>query len=431
MGIVSILIAILVFSFLIITHELGHFLFARRAGIGVIEFSVGMGPRIVSRQIGETRYSLKLIPFGGSCMMVGEDEDNPAPNAFGNQSVGARMLTVFGGPLFNILTAFILAIILLAMGGVNPAKVYTVYEGYGAAKAGIAQGDVIESINGSRILIGRDIELYLLAHPLDGSDVTVTYKRDGEKHTVTYSPHYSTYRMGISYSSDTGRAVLADVTAGGAAEKAGLKTGDVITAINGSPIASGRDLETYFSENPPDGSAIAISYERDGTAAETSVTPTYYEANILGFEAAYYREKAGPVRTVAASVVETGYWIRYTFASLKMLFTGQAHVSDMSGPVGIVSVISSTVTQSAQDGAPYVIMNLLNLSILLSVNLGVLNLLPLPALDGGRLLFLIIEAVRGKPVPQDKESMVHLAGFALLMVLMVFVMFNDIMRLIR
>lgn len=431
MSIVSIIIAILVFSFLIITHELGHFLFAKKAGIGVVEFSVGMGPRLLSRQIGETRYSLKLIPFGGSCMMVGEDEDNSAPNAFNNKSVGARMLTVFGGPLFNILTAFLLAIILLAMGGTNPAKVYTVYEGYGASNAGIQEGDVIESINGHRILIGRDIDLYLISNPLDGSDVTVTYRRNGESHTVTYSPHYSTYRLGISYSADTGRAVLAEVTEGGAAAEAGLQAGDVITSIDGTEIRTGQDIETYFSENPPDGSAIQIGYERDGAAAETSVTPTYYESNILGFEASYYREKSGPAGVLAGSVIETGYWVRYTFVSLKMLFTGQAHVSDMSGPVGIVSVISSTVTQSAPDGAAYVIMNLLNLSILLSVNLGVLNLLPLPALDGGRLLFLIVEAVRGKPVPQDKEAMVHFAGFALLMVLMVVVMFNDIMRLVR
>ncbi|MCD8011343.1 MAG: RIP metalloprotease RseP [Lachnospiraceae bacterium] len=425
----SIIIAILVFSFLILTHELGHFLFAKRAGIGVIEFSIGMGPRIVSRQIGETLYSLKWIPFGGSCMMVGEDSDDDAENAFNNKSVWARILVVAGGPLFNLISALILSVIIIACVGSNPAQVYSVYSGYGADAAGIQTGDVITSINGHRITMGRDIELLLLSDPLDGGDVTVEYVRDGETYTVTYDSTYTTYRLGISYYADESEAVLSEITAGTPAAEAGLQEGDVITSINGTAIATGEEIQTYFAENPADGSAITLTYERDGVTTETTITPVYYETESLGFEASYLRVKASIPGVIKCAFQEVGYWMRYTLLSLRLLVTGGVSVSEVSGPVGIVSAISTTVESSSSDGLFYVVMNLINMAILLSVNLGVLNLLPIPALDGGRLLFLIIEAIRRKPIPPEKEGMVHTAGFVLLMVFMVFVMFNDIVKI--
>ncbi len=427
--IVSVIIAILVFSFLIIAHEFGHFVFAKRAGIGVVEFSVGMGPRIVSRQIGETLYSLKCIPFGGSCMMVGEDSDDPSDNSFNSKSVGARILVIVGGPLFNILSALLLSMIIIGGVGSNPATVYSVYSGYGADGAGIETGDRITSINGHHIGIGRDIELLLLSHPLDGEDVTVSFARDGEEHTVTYDPHYDTYRLGISYYADETEPVLSEITEGTPADEAGLQEGDVITSIDGTPISAGEEIQNYFSEHPTDGSPIELTYEREGESCTATITPVYYETFSLGFEASYLREKTGPVGIVKGGLQEVSYWIRYTVASLRMLFTGKVSVTEMSGPVGIVSAISSTVESSMSDGIFYVIMNVINMAILLSANLGVLNLLPIPALDGGRLLFLVIELVRGKPIPADKEAMVNNVGFVLLMLFMVFVLFNDVGRL--
>lgn len=426
----SIVIAILVFSFLIVSHELGHFLFAKKCGIGVIEFSVGMGPRLLSTVRGETRYSLKAIPFGGSCMMVGEDSDDDAENAFNNKPVWARILVVFGGPMFNLICAFLLSLIVIGSVGVNPAKVYRVYDGYGAANAGIREGDEIRSINGTRIHIGRDVELYLLQHPLDGSDVTVVYRREGQDQTVTYDPHYDTYRLGISYYADENRPVLSEAGAGTPAAEAGLAEGDVILSINGTEIATGAEIQQYFAEHPTDGSPVKIVFEREGETQETEVIPAYYESDILGFEASYYREKKGFGSVIVGGWQELTYWMRYTLMSLKMLVTGSVSVREMSGPVGIVSAISDTVETTKSDGIFIVILNLLNMAILLSVNLGVMNLLPIPALDGGRLIFLFIEAIRGKPLPPEKEGMVHMAGFALLMLLMVVVLFNDVIRLI-
>ena len=429
MNIVSIIIAILVFSFLVITHELGHFLFAKKAGIGVTEFSVGMGPRLFSTVKGETRYSVKAIPFGGSCMMVGEDEDDPAPNAFNKKTVRERILVVAGGPLFNIACAFILSVFLIMGAGVNTPMVYSVTGGLGAAAAGIQNGDIIKRINGHRITTGGDIVLMQISDPLDGSDVTVEYERNGERKTVTYDPHYEAYRIGISYNSGAGSAEIGEPAAESPAEAAGLKKGDVITAVNGTAIATGEELMKYFAENPPDGTEITVTYERDGASFDAQITPAFYESSVLGFDAAYYREKICIGGTFVGAVRQAVYYVKLTFVSLKMLLTGSAGLRDMSGPVGIVSMISDTVEESASSGLQDVILNILNLSILLSVNLGIMNLLPLPALDGGRLIFLIVEGFRGKPVPPDKEGMVHMAGFALLMLLMVVVLFNDIRRI--
>lgn len=425
----SIIIAFLVFGFLIFTHELGHFLVAKKAGIGVTEFSLGMGPRIISRQVGETRYSLKWIPFGGSCMMVGEDADSDDPSAFNKKPVWARFAVVAAGPIFNFIFAFLLSVILIAIAGANPARVTSVQEGYGGEQAGIQVGDVITEINGKNIGIGRDIDLYFMNHPLDGSLVTVTYQRDGQEHTVSLDPNYTTYRMGISYMVSDEPASFTEVSAGSPAEEAGIQAGDVVVSINGTPVASGQEMADYMDAHPLDGSSLELVLERNGEQFSVTLTPELYQGVALGFEASVAREKVGVLGVLKGGLQEVRYWISACFSSLRMLFTGQAGIQDMSGPVGIVSLIDNTVEQSRQDGALYVFLNVMNLSILLSANLGVFNLLPIPALDGGRLVFLLIEAVRRKPVPPEKEGMVHMIGFALLMVLMVVVLYNDIVRL--
>ena len=427
----SIIFAILIFSFLVITHEFGHFLMAKRAGIGVIEFSVGMGPRLFHFQKGETMYSLKLIPFGGSCMMVGEDDSSDAENAFGKKSVWARILVVAGGPLFNFISAFLLALILVLCEGSNPAKVTAVADAYGAGPAGIQVGDIITKIDGDSITIGRDIALHFMLHPMDGSTMSVTYKRDGKEYTTQLDPNYTRYRTGITYQASDAAAVLSAVEDGLPAAEAGMQVGDVITAVNGTEITSGQSLNQYFDEHPLDGSTWTFTYERDGVEYEAELTPVLGSTQALGMNVMYTHEKTGPVGTVTGAWHEMGYSVKTVFVSLKMLVTGQASIKDMSGPVGIVSVISSTVQASEPDGLYYVFLNLTNLAVLLSVNLGVFNLFPLPALDGGRLLFLLIEAVRRKPIPPEKEGMVHTAGFVLLMCLMVFVLYNDIVRLFQ
>ena len=339
----SYILALIIFSAIVIFHELGHFLLAKWNGIEVIEFSLGMGPRLLSHVWGDTRYSLKLLPIGGSCQMVGEEEASDSEGAFGNKSVWARIAVVAAGPVFNFILAWVLALIIVGSVGYDNTMVDIIPDS-AAAEAGMEDGDQIISINGSRTWLYREVSLYSSLH--QGQTATVVFERNGEKQTVVLTPKQS----------DTG-------------------------------------------------------------------------VYLYGFSRTVQREKGGALETVGYSCAEIRYWLKATVESLKMLIGGQVGLEEMSGPVGIVSTIGDTYKESRVDGWYYVTMNMIMIAILLSVNLGVMNLLPIPALDGGRLVFLILEAIRGKAIPQEKESMVHFAGFVLLMGLMAVILFSDLHKL--
>lgn len=342
----NILIAILVFSILVLFHELGHFTLAKLNGIRVNEFSLGLGPTLIGFTKGETKYSLKLLPFGGACMMEGEDEESSDERAFNKKSVWARMSVVFAGPFFNFIMAFVFSIVLIACIGVDKPVIYDVIEGYAAEEAGLKSGDVITEMNGKDIHFYREISAYSTFHA--GETVEVTYERDGEEFTTTLVPKYD---------EETGRYLYG-----------------------------------------------FISY---GT-----------------------REKVNVLETIGYSFCEVGYYIDVTIESVKMLFTGGASMNDLSGPVGIVSTMGDAYEETVEtSGYFYAFLTMMNWAIMLSANLGVMNLLPIPALDGGRLVFLIIEAIRKKPIDPEKEGRVHLIGIALLFLLMFVVMFNDISKL--
>ncbi len=181
----SIILALLIFSVIVIVHELGHFLLAKRNKITVVEFSVGMGPRLLSHVWGGTRYSVKLFPLGGSCMMAGEDEESDEEGAFGNKSVWARIAVVAAGPIFNFLLAFVLSLIIVSNIGYDDTVV-DVTPGYPAAEAGMQDGDEIIRMGGSRTYVYREISLYNSMY--QGSKAEVTFRRDGTEHTVTLTP---------------------------------------------------------------------------------------------------------------------------------------------------------------------------------------------------------------------------------------------------
>ena len=326
MSLVSIIIAIILFSVIVIFHELGHFLLAKANGIRVNEFCLGLGPTIIGFGKGETKYSIKLLPFGGACVMEGEDGDSSDDRAFNNKSVWARISVVFAGPFFNFIMAFIFSFIIIMSLGYDEAKLSDVMKGYAAEQAGMQAGDVILKMDGYNVHFYKEIGLYSTIHY--GEPVEVTYLRDGEKNTTTLVPVYD------------------------------------------------EDSQRYL-------------YGFIGTGQYT---------------------KADVGTALLYSAYEVKYWIYSTVESLKLLFTGRFGVNDLSGPVGIVQ-------------------NMLNWGIVLSANLGVMNLLPLPALDGGRLVFLIVEVIRRKKIDPEKEGYVHLVGIILLFLLMFIVMFNDIKKI--
>ena len=429
----AIIIALLIFSLIIVIHELGHFLLAKRNGIAVTEFSVGMGPRIASFEKNHTRYSLKILPLGGSCMMLGEDEDSDDEKAFNSKPVWARISVIAAGPIFNFPLAYVLSLLIVGVVGYDPAIVTGVTAGGPAAEAGIQAGDRIVEIGGSSIAVGREVDDYFRFHPMSAASLEIVYERDGEEYIVILQPEVvEQYMLGISYMADQTPAVIeiAEDQTEYPLYQAGLRTGDVITAINGTPIASGSEMSEYFQANPLTAQAVDITYERNGEEETVSVTPKFYQSYYsAGFSYNLARQRTDVLGTIRYSAVEVGYWIEYTVKSLGMLFTGGVSLDDMAGPVGIVDMIGTTYEASRSDGALYVVLNMAYLTILLSANLGVVNLLPIPALDGGRLVFLFLEALRGKPIAREKEGFIHMIGLIALMALMVVVFFNDIFRL--
>lgn len=351
----NILAAILLFSGIILFHEFGHYIMAKQGGICVLEFSLGMGPRLFSFVRGGTRYSLKLLPIGGSCMMLGEDEAELDPKdipegafgkALGEAGPWRRLMVIAAGPVFNFILAFFCAVFLVAVSGYDKPVIARIMDGYPAQEAGLTAGDEIVSLNGRRIYLYRDLTAYTMTHP--GRSLDIVYRRDGEKRQAVLTPVFS------------------------------------------------QEESRY----------------------------------LIGIGGGTFARAENPVSLAVYSVSEVRYWIWMTVESLGMLIRRQVSADDLSGPVRIVSMIGTAVDQSRPYGWKAVAVNLAGMAVLLSANLGVMNLLPIPALDGGRLVFIILELIRGKRVNPEWEARVHLIGFGLLMSLMLFVFYHDIAGLL-
>ena len=186
---ISIIIALLIFGLLVLIHEFGHFIVAKKNGVVVNEFSIGMGPRIFSRVAKSgTRYSVKILPLGGSCAMLGEDEDNEEEGSFNSKSIWARMAIIFAGPFFNFILAFVLALVVIGFVGADISYVTSVDENSPAYEAGLRTGDRITNYNGAHATLGREIYLEDYVNPLDGSEISISFVRDGEEKTIRYTP---------------------------------------------------------------------------------------------------------------------------------------------------------------------------------------------------------------------------------------------------
>jgi regulator of sigma E protease len=341
----SIIVAILIFSFIIIFHELGHFLFAKAFDVKVNEFTLGLGPTIFSVQGKETKFCLNLLPFGGSCVMEGEEEESADARAFNNKKLWQKALIVFGGPLFNFILAFLLSLIFIGNVGYDSTKIDEINPDYPAYKAGLEAGDSIISINGFNVHFFSEISVYNFFHP--GETLDVVYERVGQKYETTITPEYN---------EEAGRYMF------GFVKNSGNTKGNILT-------------------------------------------------------------------TIQYSFYEIRYQIYVALQGLKMLISGKLNVSDMSGPVGIVKTIGDNYTEASHYGIFVTVMQMISIAILLSANLGVMNLIPIPALDGGRLLFYLVEAVTRKKISERVEAGINFVGFALLMILMIVVMISDISKL--
>ena len=343
-GNLKILIAVIIFSAIILFHEFGHFLFAKLNGIGVTEFSLGMGPRLFSFQKGETRYSLKLLPIGGSCAMVGEDTDEEnLPGSFNAASVGERISVVAAGPVFNFILAFVLAVIIVGFVGYDPAEVVEVESGSPVAEAGLEKGDVITEYDGYHVDLAKDLYVYMYLNDLkEGDTVTMKVKRDGETRTITYTPDVSVrYLLGFNRS-DASSMTVESLIDGMPLQEAGLQAGDTITAINGTEIADGEAYDAYLEEHPLSDEPVEITYERDGLDYTATITPREYRTPQLGFSYNLGYTKISGLQVLKYGALEIKYMVRTTLFSLKELVTGQLGFQNLSGPVGVVDAIGTT-----------------------------------------------------------------------------------------
>ncbi len=429
----GILLAILVLSFLIIIHELGHFLVAKAFKVKVNEFSLFMGPKLFSFQKGETTYSLRLIPLGGYVKMEGEEEESDDERAYNKKPVGVRSAIIAAGPIMNILIALIFAFILMAQSGYNTTQVKAVLPGSEAEQVGIKVGDTLKKYNGKTVFLPADLEIF--AYPLTNESVDLQFERNGETQNITITPNREQDGYMLGFTPKDNRSLdgvdstlVAQVSDKSPAEEAGLKEGDRIIKLNGMDINTRRDVSKIVDEMGK--SEITITVDRAGKVQQLKpvkpVARKTAEWKAIGLEFDY--SKGGFLNTIKASIDYTISTSRSIYYSLGWLITKTVPISELSGPVGITSLISDVVqlSPSLKDK----VLNLLSFTAMISINLGLVNLIPFPALDGSKLLLLLVEKIRRKPLNPEKEAMITMVGFVLLIALMIYVTFNDILRLI-
>lgn len=409
---------IVIFGALVFFHEWGHFIFAKRAGILCREFAIGFGPKVFAHKRGETTYTIRLLPIGGFVRMAGEDPEMVEIKP------GYRIGLLFGAD--EKVTKIIL----------NNKEKYP-------------NCRIIEV---EQVDIEKD--LFIKGFPEDEEENLKTFSIDRQAVIVDNGTETQIAPIDRQFSSKTlpQRAMaifagpmmnfvlafvvfiviallqgvptndpkLGQITPDGAAKAAGLQQGDIVQSISGSEISSWSDVVDIIRHNP--NKKLDFSISRNGKDMEIPVTPREQtvDGQKIGIIGVYSPVEKSPVKAISSGFQETYFWISQIFVMLEKLVTGQFSINMLSGPVGIY-VSTDTVAKSG-------IYYLAKWAAILSINLGIMNLLPIPALDGGRLLFFGIEALRGKPIDKQKEGMVHFIGFALLMLLMLVVTWNDIQR---
>lgn len=347
-----ILVAILVFGVLIMTHELGHFMVAKLCGVRVNEFSICMGPKIFQKKIGETTYSLRCIPIGGFCAMEGEDEESQDPRAFTSAKAWKRALILIAGSAMNFLTGFLIIAIVYSTLSVFPtAKIETFYEGCPMESAdGLQVGDEFYRIDGHRVYLKENINMLLTRNGSGVYDLELI--RDGEH-----------------------------------------------IYLNDFPMT----MQVYETDEGPQ-KLYGMTFEKRDASFGVVLEQSWYCAVDFG---------------------------RMVWLSLSDLVSGLVSVNEMSGPVGIVSVISETgnMAETASDAA----MSISYLAAFIAINLAVMNMLPIPALDGGRVFFLIIttvvEKIFRRKINPKYEGYIHAAGMALLLLFIAYVTLQDVWKL--
>lgn len=393
----TIVLFIFVFCLITISHEYGHYIIARINGIRVQEFTIGVGPKLFGFKKHGTEFCLRLLPFGGACIYDLDEEKLPddlgrSSKELASIARGSRVRNEQSDETVEADDA-----------ATHDRDKDAADDGFLREEAGVPFNEAKVGARIATVLAGPVCN-FILAYILA---VIVVWFTGSSKPVVT------------------------GIMEGYPAEKAGIQAGDLITSMNGSHICLSSEipLNTYIN-----GSAdMTITYVRDGEKHEVTVTPEYYpeeDRYLVGFNGYGEYVYCNNANCFKYALYEVRYGFVGTLKSLLMLIKGEGSKDDIGGPVAMAQVVDEVKDAASPYGFGLVMLNMFNIAMLLSVNLGIINLLPLPAIDGGRLMFFIVEAIRGKAVAPEKEGIVHLIGFLLLIILMVFVTYNDVVRLI-
>lgn len=443
----------IVLGILIFFHELGHFLVARIFGVGVERFSLGFGPRLLGKTVGITDYRISAIPLGGYVKMVGEEpgaDIDPAkiPLSFTHKPVLKRLLIVAAGPCFNLFLAVIIFFGFFQIYGLTLLKpvVHSVRDGSPAQAAGLKPGDLITAIDNRKVESWDDIESHLRSN--QGQPVHLSARRAAETLSATLIPEMEThydffggaekkYDIGISPVRVL-RPIVGSVKENTPASRAGLEPGDLITAINGVSVKTWNEMSQIISNS--EGAVLTLSVERGDSRLALDIFPELVPekdavtgekknrymigiaASSLLAEDDLFTRRLNPVQAFSHSLDKTYQIVELTFLVIVKIFQGDVSTKTLGGPI--------MIAQMAGDQARKGLDDLISFIALVSINLAILNFLPIPVLDGGHLLFFLIEAVIGRPLNVKVREVAQQAGMFVLILLMMFVFYNDITRIL-
>jgi regulator of sigma E protease len=457
MTVATVVSFIVILGLLIFVHELGHFLVAKRAGVGVLKFSLGFGRRLFGFRRGETEYLVSAIPLGGYVKMVGEDprevvidstgrafDGTGQPldlnKSFAHKSVWARMGIVLAGPAANFLLAVLLFWGVFALVGrpVFPPVAGKPEPDSAAAAAGVRPGDRVMAVMGSPVRTWEEVEAAIQASR--GNPVRLSIERDGVRHDITVTPRRKTFTdllgdehevwaigVGPLLSTTVGR-----VMEGFPAAAVGIRVGDRVVAVDGEPVETWEELARRIHARPEQ--EVTLTVERGGERFPVTLTPrASTQQDPAGQTVTVGLIGISPAEGLVYERVDPGTalvdaWARTATTSVKILWVLVKMVEGAVSPrtIGGPILIAQMTGEQAQQG----VLNLIFFTALLSINLAVLNLLPIPILDGGHLGFFVIELLRGRPVSVKKREIAQRVGLVLLVALMIFAFYNDIFRLL-
>jgi regulator of sigma E protease len=426
----TILAFLFVLGVLVFVHELGHFLAARRVGVRVLTFSLGFGPKILKHTRGDTEYCVSAIPLGGYVKMAGENPDDPRsgkPDEFMSKTKWERFQILIMGPIMNIVLAIIVLAFVFSQGVDEsvyldePPVVAAVVPESPAARVGIQPGDRVVTVAGAQVDTWEDLLLAVGTRP--DRDVALTLLRAGETHRITVRPTgEGRYEVGnIGVLPDT-HPIVDSLIPGDIAERAGLKAGDQVLSIDGERIYTGVQFREAIESHG--GREMRMVVRRGDQELEFRPTPLDKgDGSKLGL---YIGELSrsftpGPIEAIRLSIERNIEYSSLIFRTLGGLFTGDTPIRQLQGPVGIAQMSG----EYAEGG----FIALLQFMAMLSINLGILNLMPVPVLDGGHIVILMLEGIARRDFSMRVKEKMLLAGFVVLMMLIVTVIYHDLTRI--